>query len=282
MDKKRIIILAAAALIPALVLLLPEVPWARESKPGDLLASRIIDKEVVNAEGEKIGEVDDLVIRRGGRVKNLTLETGGFWDIADKRVAVSMNQIEIDREGGVVSSISKEQLTNKSEFSYYERGLRPEYFYRALPYPGDPYYRRPAYSPDDGTSFYAPSHYYGDDRRWTDYPPGPGRRNYRPRYASGADSPRAWMLSPGKFLASVVIDRYLVNNSGDQLGYVEDLIIDPEKTQVDRLVISSDEILGDDQYAAIDYRPLGFTAYGLVYDISIQEVKDAPQYPYED
>ena len=47
---------------------------------------RIIDQDVYDSHGELIGEVDDIVIKRNGRVKKLIVEYGGFYDISVEHV----------------------------------------------------------------------------------------------------------------------------------------------------------------------------------------------------
>jgi hypothetical protein len=49
---------------------------------------------------------------------------------------------------------------------------------------------------------------------------------------------------------------------------------------VEKIIISSVEILGKDIHVALPYKPLGFTPYGLIYDIMPGRLKDFIQ-PYE-
>jgi len=44
-------------------------------------------------------------------------------------------------------------------------------------------------------------------------------------------------------------------------------------------IIPSVNIMGEDTFIALPYEPLGFTAYGLVYDITRDELKGFV-YPY--
>lgn len=211
--------------------------------PQTIEASRIVDGDVYDAKGALIGEVDDLIIRRGGRVKKLTVEFGGFLDIGDKLVALSFKSFSFD--GGRISlSLTEEQLKNKKEFDYFSQGLQPAYYYRPRPPYAGPY------------RFPQQSMYYGPDA------PNP------------AVGPYAWAASPAKFLASTVMDRRLINPSGELLGVVVDLIIDAAASTVSHIVIASDALPTEPERLYLPYQPLDFTAYGLVYEISSTELKE--------
>jgi sporulation protein YlmC with PRC-barrel domain len=78
--------------------------------PGWYRASRIIDHPVKNDRGEELGEVDDLIIRRNGRIKKVILSVGAFLGIGDRLVAVSFSSLKIDERGNILYCITKEQL----------------------------------------------------------------------------------------------------------------------------------------------------------------------------
>jgi hypothetical protein len=77
------------------------------------------------------------------------------------------------------------------------------------------------------------------------------------------------------------MDRRLINEQGKDIGMVEDLIVNRKNYKVEKIVLSSLDIMGKDVYVALPYEPLGFTAYGLVYDITPQQLKDFI-YPYKE
>lgn len=58
-------------------------------QPADQwLASGLIGQDVVNASGESIGEIDDLLLDKSGRVASAVIGVGGFLGIGEKRVAM--------------------------------------------------------------------------------------------------------------------------------------------------------------------------------------------------
>lgn len=93
--------------------------------------------------------------------------------------------------------------------------------------------------------------------------------------------PEKWSFSPARFLASTVIDRRLTNEAGEDIGWLEDLLINPKNNTVEKIIISSEDILGENTRAALPFRPLVFSGYGLVvYDISPAEIKNMPTFTY--
>lgn len=214
-----------------------------ETNSKTILASRIIDGEVYNAEAQPIGEVDDLVLRRGGRVKKLTVEFGGFLGLGDKLVALPFSTFDLKKDGRMTLAVTKTQLEKKKAFNYHDEGLQPDYLYRPRPPYAGPY------------RFPWQSMYYG--------PHGPNPEL----------GPYAWARSPSKFLASSVMDRRLIDESGELLGMVVDLVIDRKTMKVSRIVIATDALTGDSQRLNLPYDSLGFTAFGLVYHIVPPELK---------
>lgn len=88
-------------------------------------------------------------------------------------------------------------------------------------------------------------------------------------------------FSPSRFLASAVMNRHIINEEGKRVGRVKDLVINRKNNRVEKIILSSIDILGEDVHVALSYEPLGFTAYGLVYDITLHALKDFI-YPYEE
>jgi sporulation protein YlmC with PRC-barrel domain len=234
--------------------------WAEEG--ADMIAaSNWIDREIYGKNGNQFGEIDDLVIKGNGRVKRVTIEVGGFLDIGDKLVAASLSELQnlmMEGDGKMVLGTTEEKMQKRPEFDYYHQGLRPDYYYRPR------YYRRYGY-------YSYPPPYL----RTMPYGPPPADRQAKP-YPE--EEPYEWAFSPTRYLASAVIDRQVINESGDYIGKVSDLLIDTNSGKVEKIVLDVDDVRGDDSRVAIAYEPPGFTAYGIVCDISRQEISKLPNY----
>jgi sporulation protein YlmC with PRC-barrel domain len=61
---------------------------------GSHLASAMMDAEVMNAAGEQIGDVNDLIITDGGELTGLIVGVGGFLGVGEKEVAVEMSGLQ--------------------------------------------------------------------------------------------------------------------------------------------------------------------------------------------
>lgn len=224
----------------------PAGVWSGEEKTT-ILASQIMDQDVYNAKQENIGEVDDLIIRKSGRVKKLTLEFGGFLDIGDKLVAMPFKRFRFT-EGKIILDVTEKDLQKKPEFDYFKHGLLPGYF-RGRLYPGQ-------FSPR--TYYYQP---YSPESRINPY-----------------DMP---IFSWSRFLASVILDSPLFNENGQKIGTVKDLLINLNNDKVEKIILASMDIAGKNIYLALPYQPLSYAEYGVVYGSIPGKLKEFI-YPYKE
>jgi sporulation protein YlmC with PRC-barrel domain len=235
----------------------------RAAESSDMiLASEWIDREIYGKNGKQFGEIDDLVIKRSGKIKKVTIEVGGFLDIGDKLVAVSLSELQnlmVKKDDKMVLDTTEQQMEKRSEFNYYDQGLQPDYYYRRK-YWGYRYHYFPRPYPRSMTR-----EPHSSRGRMEPYP---------------NDEPYAWTFSPARFLASTIIDRQVINESGDYIGRVADLLIDTQDEKVKKIIIRTEDIRGDESHVAITYEPPGLTAYGIVRDISREEIRNLPDYHY--
>ncbi|MEQ8348033.1 MAG: PRC-barrel domain-containing protein [Sneathiellaceae bacterium] len=86
----------------------------------DTLASNMIGQTVVNPQNETVGDVDDLVMDRSGRVTAAVIGVGGFLGIGEKSVGVPIESLSPQRteDGDVqlVTMLSREELEQAPEF----------------------------------------------------------------------------------------------------------------------------------------------------------------------
>ena len=143
-----------------LVSLLPASAAEGKGYDEGLRAGKIIDQIVKNAGGEELGEVDDLIMSRNGKIKKAILSVGAYLEIGDRLVAVPFKSLQFSERGGIVYNVTKQQLGNHPVFSYRTEGL-PESYYA-------PYYpHEQPYGP-----FPPPGRYKGeyDPWEWENYP----------------------------------------------------------------------------------------------------------------
>jgi sporulation protein YlmC with PRC-barrel domain len=91
---------------------------------ADLRASRLVGKTVRNAEGENLGEIDELLITTDDEDDmQLILSVGGFLGIGDKLVAVPYDELRVAPSGDqLFIDRTRAQLEAAPAFGY-ERAL---------------------------------------------------------------------------------------------------------------------------------------------------------------
>jgi sporulation protein YlmC with PRC-barrel domain len=91
-----------------------------KQEPDDWLASNLIGQPVMNANGEAIGDVNDLATDKDGKVIAVIIGAGGFLGIGEKNVAVSYEDLQLDRDENnkvkVVADLSNSMLSTAPNY----------------------------------------------------------------------------------------------------------------------------------------------------------------------
>ncbi len=69
--------------------------YLTEQQPDQIAASTYIGQTVYNAGDEKIGEINDLIMKKDGGVEAAVIGVGGFLGMGEKNVAVPFDRIAI-------------------------------------------------------------------------------------------------------------------------------------------------------------------------------------------
>jgi sporulation protein YlmC with PRC-barrel domain len=250
MSIKRIAVLCITMVFCPLAMF--RTSWALQPASKTLFAAAIIGQQVHDREGEEIGDVDDLVVSRLGKVRKVTLDVGEMVNMGEKIIALPFDEISIQKDGRIVTDLTKERADRMPEYNYAKKGLECVY------YGGCPYY---PYNYPGSDYFYGPYYYQ---------PPG-GQLN----------PSSVWSYFPYRFLASTLIKRALINDRGEIIGEIDDLVIG-RNGKVEKLVISSEKYLGEDKYVTVPFEPLGFTPFAVVYKIMPEKLRSLPKFPYKD
>ncbi|HEX5796367.1 MAG TPA: PRC-barrel domain-containing protein, partial [Geminicoccaceae bacterium] len=90
---------------------------AVESPLAAMPASDVIGADVVNAEGETVADIVDLVKRTGEDQLYAVLSVGGFLGIGDKKVVVPINDLDVTQDGQIVmANASEDELKNMPQY----------------------------------------------------------------------------------------------------------------------------------------------------------------------
>ena len=274
------------AIVFCIVLVMPA--GAAENPAGALRASAMIDQPIFNAQGQELGDLDDLAVKRNGSIKTALISVDGFLDVDEKLVSAPFKSLKF-ADGKIILDTTKKQLEDRPEFDYRKKGLFTNYSYRLNPYYGmmpGPY----------GT--YGRGLPPGYRRQWSDEgvrlphsgPQGGGRQdqqNDRPysRHRDEGDhgmqnwyNPWDWAFYPARMLVSVILGQAVIDKQGEEVATVEDLIISTAG-KVDQLIFSYGSFLyHGDKLVAVPYRPIGFTNRGITYDITRREIENLPKF----
>lgn len=78
------------------------------------------EKPVFNGKGERVGELDDVIIGKDGRALFAIVEVGGFLGIGERLVALPWSELNVSPGGDriVVASATREEVKKLPEFNY--------------------------------------------------------------------------------------------------------------------------------------------------------------------
>ena len=76
---------------------------------GGICADRLLDIDVLNANGDEIGSVENAILNQDNRIIALIAQVGGMWDIGDTHVAIPWEEIKLT-DTGVQVPIREEMI----------------------------------------------------------------------------------------------------------------------------------------------------------------------------
>ena len=92
-------------------------------------AEWMMDQPVYGAQGEDVGEVDQIFINRDGEVSAIVVEAGGFWDIGDTHLRIPWDRVELGAGGRIVVAVDEDDVPNFDLFNFDdEEGPGPRSF----------------------------------------------------------------------------------------------------------------------------------------------------------
>jgi sporulation protein YlmC with PRC-barrel domain len=80
--------------------------------------SKLLHQPVYNDKNEKIGTVDDFILKPDGTVSYAIIEVGGFLKLGTHRVAIPVQQISAVKPHITLPGATKEALKAVPEFTY--------------------------------------------------------------------------------------------------------------------------------------------------------------------
>lgn len=98
------------------------INYVNQQSADQMLASRLIGMTVRGSADENIGEINDLLVEKDGKINAVVIGVGGFLGIGEKDVAVPYSNVQFTADGQNANNMramvasTKDALKNAPEF----------------------------------------------------------------------------------------------------------------------------------------------------------------------
>ena len=100
----------------------PDLTVASVKLQGGARISKVIGSTVYNDQNEKVGTVDDLIMKDGNRIVIAVISVGGFLGIGNKLVAIPYDHLHLDMDKDTtkisIPGANKDALNAMPSFTY--------------------------------------------------------------------------------------------------------------------------------------------------------------------
>jgi len=86
-------------------------------------AGKLINENVYDSKGDKIGDIESVIVDPNGKVSAVVLDVGG-WLSSDKRISVPWKDLQSSSDGKITSTMTKEQAQAAADYTYKQDTLR--------------------------------------------------------------------------------------------------------------------------------------------------------------
>jgi sporulation protein YlmC with PRC-barrel domain len=90
---------------------------------GEVDAGSLIGKDVHDANDEKVGEIDSVMVDSNGKVTSVVIDVSG-WLESEKLVSVAWSDLKTGEDEKIVSSLTKDSATAAAAYDYKDPALR--------------------------------------------------------------------------------------------------------------------------------------------------------------
>jgi sporulation protein YlmC with PRC-barrel domain len=94
-----------------------------QAAEGEVDAGKLIGQEVYDGTGEKVGDIDSVMVDPEGKVTSVVLDVSG-WLESEKLVAVAWSDLKTGEDGKIVSSLTKDSAKAAAAYAYKDPNLR--------------------------------------------------------------------------------------------------------------------------------------------------------------
>jgi sporulation protein YlmC with PRC-barrel domain len=94
-----------------------------QAAAGDIDAGKLVGQEVYDANGDKVGEIDSVMVDPKGKVSSVVIDVSG-WLESEKLVAVKWSDLKTGEDKKIVSSLTKDSAKAAAAYNYADPALR--------------------------------------------------------------------------------------------------------------------------------------------------------------
>ena len=92
-------------------------------------AKKLIGEDVRNAAGDRVGDINTVILDKSGQVKTVVVGVGGFLGVGEKEVAMAWHDLKMAPNGDyVIANVTKDQLKAMPEYKFHEPSRRGTIF----------------------------------------------------------------------------------------------------------------------------------------------------------
>jgi sporulation protein YlmC with PRC-barrel domain len=96
-----------------------------QAAAGEVDAGKLIGEEVYDANGDKVGEIDSVMVTPKGKVASVVIDVSG-WLESEKLVAVKWSDLKTGEDGKIVSALTKDSAKADAGYAYKDPALRKQ------------------------------------------------------------------------------------------------------------------------------------------------------------
>ena len=96
---------------------------AEATMGGEVDAGNLIGQDVYDAMGDKVGEIDSVMVDAKGKVTSVVLDVSG-WLESEKLVAVPWTDLKTGADGKILSSLTKDSAKAAAAYAYKDSSLK--------------------------------------------------------------------------------------------------------------------------------------------------------------
>ena len=105
-----------------------------ETATGEVDAGKLVGQAVYDANGDKVGDIDSVMVNSKGKVTSVVIDVSG-WLESEKLVAVEWTDLKTGEDNKIVSSLTKDTAKAATAYEYKDKNLRGQVMTES----GEPY-----------------------------------------------------------------------------------------------------------------------------------------------